>query len=50
MSLAASSAFKKPSVIPGFGITLGFTLTYLTLIVLIPAGRACAQFGRTRTG
>jgi sulfate transport system permease protein len=28
--------FKKPSVIPGFGLTLGFSLTYLSLIVLIP--------------
>jgi sulfate transport system permease protein len=28
--------FKEPSVIPGFGLTLGFTLTYLSLIVLIP--------------
>jgi sulfate/thiosulfate transport system permease protein len=28
--------FKKPSVIPGFGITLGLTLTYLSLIVLLP--------------
>lgn len=27
---------KKPSVIPGFGIALGFTLLYLTVIVLIP--------------
>lgn len=27
---------KKPTVIPGFGITLGFTLLYLMLIVLIP--------------
>jgi sulfate transport system permease protein len=26
----------KPSVIPGFGITLGFTAVYLSLIVLIP--------------
>ena len=26
----------KQSVIPGFGITLGFTLAYLGLIVLIP--------------
>ena len=32
----ASSAFRKPSVIPGFGLALGFTLTYLSLIVLIP--------------
>ncbi len=28
--------FKRPSVIPGFGLTLGFTLAYLALIVLIP--------------
>lgn len=27
---------KKPTVIPGFSVTLGFTLLYLTLIVLIP--------------
>ena len=26
----------KPSVIPGFGLTLGYTITYLSLIVLIP--------------
>ncbi len=29
-------AFRRPSVIPGFGPTLGFTLAYLGLIVLIP--------------
>lgn len=28
--------FKQPSVLPGFGITLGVTLSYLSLIVLIP--------------
>lgn len=28
--------FRKSSVIPGFGLTLGFTLAYLTLIILIP--------------
>jgi sulfate transport system permease protein len=28
--------FKQPSVIPGFGLTLGFSLVYLTLIILIP--------------
>ena len=27
---------KKPSIIPGFGMTLGFTVIYLTLIVLLP--------------
>ena len=39
MSIAPAQAgwrFKKPSVIPGFGLTLGFTLAYLTLIILIP--------------
>jgi sulfate/thiosulfate transport system permease protein len=28
--------WKRPSVIPGFGVTFGFALTYLGLIVLIP--------------
>ncbi len=28
--------WRRPSVIPGFGITFGFALTYLSLIVLIP--------------
>ena len=27
---------RRPSVIPGFGLTLGFTIAYLTLIILIP--------------
>ena len=31
-----SIALKRPSVIPGFGLTLGYTLVYLSLIVLIP--------------
>jgi sulfate transport system permease protein len=30
------SSFRKPSALPGFGLALGYTLTYLTLIVLIP--------------
>jgi sulfate transport system permease protein len=29
-------ALRTPSVIPGFGLTLGFTLSYLALIVLVP--------------
>ncbi len=33
---AALTSLKKPSVIPGFGLTLGFTLAYLGLIVLLP--------------
>lgn len=28
--------FKQPSVIPGFGITMGFSLLYLSLLILIP--------------
>ncbi|GLS33945.1 sulfate transport system permease protein [Mesorhizobium albiziae] len=33
---SAGWRFKAPSVIPGFGLTLGFSLAYLTLIILIP--------------
>jgi sulfate transport system permease protein len=38
MAAAATQGFRfrRPSVLPGFGLTLGFTLTYLSLIVLIP--------------
>ena len=28
--------FKQPSVIPGFGLTFGFTLAYFSIIILIP--------------
>jgi sulfate transport system permease protein len=28
--------WKEPSVLPGFGLTLGFTIFYLSVIVLIP--------------
>jgi sulfate transport system permease protein len=31
-----SARLRQPSVLPGFGITLGFSLGYLFLIVLIP--------------
>jgi len=34
--LSLSPGFRKPSVIPGFRLTFGFTLVYLSLIVLIP--------------
>jgi sulfate transport system permease protein len=39
-SVVASSRWqlRRPSVIPGFGLTLGFTIAYLTLIILIPLG------------
>src|SRR6476469_8785057 len=38
MAGARGLALKRPSAIPGFGLALGFTLTYLSLIVLIPLG------------
>jgi len=28
--------FKRPSVLPGFGMALGLTLTWLTLLILVP--------------
>ena len=36
MSAISITPWRRPSVIPGFGLTLGFALTYLSLIVLIP--------------
>ena len=36
MAAAHGLGLKRPSAIPGFGLALGFTLTYLSLIVLIP--------------
>ncbi|AEG56649.1 sulfate ABC transporter permease subunit CysT [Sinorhizobium meliloti] len=40
ISMAAHSStrwrFRQPSVIPGFGLALGVTLAWLTIIVLIP--------------
>ena len=33
-----SNAHAKSQVLPGFGLTLGFTLVYLSLLVLIPLG------------
>lgn len=34
----ASYRFRQHSVLPGFGLTMGFTLLYMTLLVLIPLG------------
>ena len=36
MSATTTLSLRKPSVIPGFGVMLGLTLTYLSLVVLIP--------------
>ncbi|PTB17635.1 sulfate ABC transporter permease subunit CysT [Trinickia symbiotica] len=33
-------AFRRPGVLPGFGMTLGITLAYLGLVVLIPLAAA----------
>jgi sulfate transport system permease protein len=33
---ASRAGWRQPSVLPGFGLTFGFSLTWLTLIVLIP--------------
>ncbi len=38
--------FRKPSALPGFGVTLGITLAYLSLVVLIPLA---ATFLKTAT-
>jgi sulfate transport system permease protein len=39
-------SFRKPGVLPGFGLTLGITVTYLSLVVLIPL---CAAFFKAAT-
>lgn len=36
MTAIAQTGWKEPSVLPGFGLAMGFTLTYLSLIVLVP--------------
>src|SRR5687767_11085278 len=54
MPRAAGMTFRQASIIPGFGLALGFTLAYLGAIVLIPlialmvksAGLGPAEFWR----
>ena len=36
-------ALKQHSVLPGFGLTLGYTLLYLSVIVLVPLGALFAR-------
>jgi sulfate transport system permease protein len=36
--MLAKPVFKSTGVLPGFTLSMGFTLTYLSLIVLIPVG------------
>src|SRR3954468_11801778 len=33
---ASALSWKRPSVLPGFGLTLGYSLVYLSIIVLLP--------------
>jgi sulfate/thiosulfate transport system permease protein len=40
-----SGGWRRPSILPGFGITFGFTLVYLSLIVLIPLAALVLKSG-----
>ncbi len=46
MRAASPAWFRKPSVLPGFGLTLGISVFYLSLIVLIPL---CGLFLKSTT-
>jgi sulfate transport system permease protein len=39
----ALAGLRRKSIIPGFGLTLGFTIAYLSLIVLIPLAATFAE-------
>ena len=41
--MTTALSLRRPSVIPGFGLTLGFTLAYLGLIVLLPLAALVAR-------
>jgi sulfate transport system permease protein len=41
--MAVAWSLRRPSVIPGFGLTLGFTLAYLGLVVLLPLASLALQ-------
>jgi sulfate transport system permease protein len=40
MSATATWQWKRPNVLPGFGLAFGYTLLYLSLIVLVPLSAA----------
>ncbi len=46
MTLSGAPSLKRRSVLPGFGLTLGYAVLYLSLIVLIPLS---ALFFKTAT-
>lgn len=56
-ALSSGWKFRHPSVLPGFGLTLGFSVAYLTLLILIPlsvlvlyaSGLGVAGFWRVAT-
>lgn len=51
MAFIRGMTFKSPSPLPGFGLTMGLTITYLSLVVLIPlAGLAVNAAGMGWTG
>jgi sulfate transport system permease protein len=43
VAAVSARAWRQPSIMPGFGLTLGITLSYLGLIVLIPLGALLLQ-------
>jgi sulfate transport system permease protein len=52
MTIATSSLFRRraPRVLPGFGLTLGITLFYLSLIVLFPMAALFAKAAELGVG
>jgi len=40
---AERRSFREPPVLPGFGLTFGYTVTYLSLIVLLPLAALVVQ-------
>jgi sulfate transport system permease protein len=42
-ALISGVRWRQPSVLPGFGITFGYSLLYLSLIVLIPLAALVAR-------
>jgi ABC-type sulfate transport system permease component len=47
--LIPRAKWRRRRVLPGFGLTLGFTLSYLSLIVLIPLLVLFVQAPSSRT-
>jgi sulfate transport system permease protein len=41
----SSSRFREPSILPGFGLTLGFTTFFLSVLVLLPLAALVMRVG-----